>query len=70
MSSRQVKAVAEAVEERLSKEKIYPSHIEGIPEARWVLMDYGDLVVHIFDEETRRYYELEKLWGDAPRLNL
>lgn len=69
-SSRQVRAVAEAVEEKLSKETIYPSHIEGLPNARWVLMDYGDLIVHIFDEETRQYYELEKLWGDAPAIEI
>jgi len=69
-SSRQVKAVAEAVEERLSRETIYPSHIEGLHDGRWVLMDYGDLVVHIFDEETRHYYELEKLWGDAPEIEI
>lgn len=70
LSTRQVKAVAEAVEEKLSKETIYPSHIEGLPDAHWVLMDYGDLVVHIFDEETRRYYELEKLWGDAQKIEI
>jgi ribosome-associated protein len=70
ITARQVKAVAEAVEERLSKKTINPSHIEGLPDARWILMDYGDLVVHIFDEETRRYYEIEKLWGDAKKLAL
>lgn len=70
LTSRQVKAVAEAVGEKLSKKAIYPSHIEGLPDARWVLMDYGDLVVHIFDEETRKYYELEKLWGDAPEVEI
>lgn len=70
VTTRQVKAVAEAVEEKLSKETVYPSHIEGLPDAHWILMDYGDLVVHIFDEETRRYYELEKLWGDAQRVEI
>ena len=44
------------------------SHIEGRPDATWVLMDYGDVVVHIFDEQTRIYYSLEKLWSDAPRV--
>ena len=70
LTSRQVKAVAEAVEEKLSKKATYPSHIEGLPDARWILMDYGDIVVHIFDEETRKYYELEKLWGDAPEVEI
>jgi len=69
-STRQVKAVVEAVEEKLSRETVYPSHVEGLPDAHWVLMDYGDLVVHIFDEETRQYYELEKLWGDAKKIEV
>lgn len=43
-----------------------PSAIEGLSHAHWVLMDYGDVVVHVFEEETRTYYELEKLWLDAP----
>lgn len=70
ITTRQVKAVAEAVEEKLSKETVYPSHIEGLPDAHWVLMDYGDLVVHVFDENTRHYYELEKLWGDAQKIEI
>ncbi len=69
-SSAQVKAIADAVDERLSKKRLHPSGIEGLPYARWVLMDYGDVVVHIFDEETRAYYGLEKLWLDAPRIAL
>ncbi len=70
VSTRQVKAVVEAVEEKLSRETVYPYHVEGLPDAHWVLMDYGDLVVHIFDEETRQYYELEKLWGDAQKVEV
>jgi len=42
-------------------------HREGYPEARWILLDYHDLIIHIFDAETRRYYNLEWLWGDAPQ---
>ncbi len=64
-STRQVKAIADAIEEALSKKRSFPSHIEGLKEAKWVLMDYGNLIVHIFDRETRHYYELERLWGDA-----
>jgi ribosome-associated protein len=67
-STRQVKAIAEEVEETLSKLKVEPHHIEGAAEGRWVLIDYGDTVVHVFLEETRGYYRLERLWGDAPRL--
>lgn len=69
-TTRQVRAVAEAVEEKLSKVTIHPSHIEGLPDAHWVLMDYGDFVIHIFEEDTRRYYELEKLWGDARKIDI
>jgi len=66
----QVGAIADGVGEALSKESIRPSHVEGEAEASWVLMDYGDIVVHIFDEQTRAYYCLEKLWGEAPRIPL
>lgn len=69
-SSTQVGAVSDRIGEMLAGIGIRPSHIEGLSEARWVLMDYGDVVVHIFDEETRAYYRLEKLWGDAPRVPL
>lgn len=65
-SDRQVRAIAEAVEERLRPEGLKPLHVEGGRSAAWVLMDYGDFVVHIFDDERRRYYALERLWGDAP----
>jgi len=66
----QIKAIAEAIEEGLAKSKIYPMGIEGLDFARWVLMDYGDVVIHIFNEEARAYYELERLWMDAPRIEL
>lgn len=67
-SSRQVKTIAETIEENFSKHKIFPLGKEGEYFARWVLMDYGDIVIHIFHEESRTYYELEKLWLDAPRI--
>jgi ribosome-associated protein len=66
----QVGAIADGVGQALAMAGIHPSHVEGEVEASWVLMDYGDIVVHIFDEQTRAYYCLEKLWGDAPRLRL
>jgi len=65
-SERQVRAIADAVVERLRAEKIRPHHVEGLQPGRWVLLDYGDFVVHVFDESTRAFYALEKLWADAP----
>ena len=64
----QIRAIAEAILENFSKIKVFPAGKEGMNSARWVLIDYGDIVIHIFDEETRAYYELEKLWIDAPRI--
>jgi len=64
----QVSAISDWIGHNLAKSGEHPSHVEGEAESRWVLMDYGDVVVHIFDEQTRIYYGLEKLWGDAPRI--
>ena len=68
-TSRQVKALVDGVEGRLRVDDRKPLRREGIEESQWVLLDYGDLVVHVFDAQTRAYYELERLWGDAPRLD-
>ena len=65
-SERQVQAIADAVQERLREARVRPLHVEGYNRAQWVLIDYGDLVVHVFQEEPRRFYSLERLWGDAP----
>lgn len=65
----QIRAIAEAIQESFSKDRILPLGKEGLNSARWVLIDYGDIVINIFNEETRAYYELEKLWIDAPRIN-
>lgn len=65
-TERQVQAIADAVVERLRTDKIRPHHVEGYKSGRWVLLDYGDFVVHIFEESTRTFYALEKLWADAP----
>ncbi len=64
----QVGAIADGIGQALAKAGIQPSHVEGATGANWVLMDYGDVVVHIFEEQTRTYYSLEKLWGEAPRI--
>jgi len=65
-SERQVQAIADAVQERLRANRVRPLHVEGYNRGQWVLLDYGDLVVHVFQEEQRRFYALERLWGDAP----
>jgi ribosome-associated protein len=66
---RHVRTVVEEVEEQLGVlEGVKPLRVEGLDDATWVLMDYGHLVVHVFQPETRDYYQLERLWADAPRL--
>jgi len=70
-SDRQVKAVADSVEERLGRDlRTRPVHVEGRRTGEWVLMDYIDFVVHVFLADKREFYRLERLWGDAPRLDL
>ena len=69
-SVRQVRAIAERIEERLREEQIRMLHREGDQEARWILLDYSDFIIHIFDEETWLYYDLEGLWADAPKQEL
>lgn len=63
-----VRGVAEHIIEELKKEGVRPSHVEGLRGGRWVLIDYIDFVVHVFHPEARDFYELERLWGDAPLL--
>ncbi|MEY4070416.1 MAG: hypothetical protein RL721_1030 [Candidatus Eisenbacteria bacterium] len=69
-SEPQVKAIAEAVEDQLRAAGAKPWHIEGREFRRWVLLDFVDVVVHVFHEKTREYYLLERLWGDARRVDL
>ncbi len=65
---RQIQAIADAVDERLETLGLRPTHTEGYKQAEWVLLDYVDFVVHIFSENARRYYDLERLWKSARRL--
>jgi ribosome-associated protein len=65
-NERQVQAIADAVQENLRAARKRPLHVEGYNKGLWVLLDYGDFVLHIFQEEPRRFYSLERLWGDAP----
>src|SRR5437667_11372652 len=65
---RQIQAISDEVEERLNKAGMHPTHVEGYKQAEWVLLDYGDFVVHVFAEKARKYYDLERLWKSAKRL--
>ena len=67
-NERQVKAIADAVEMRLREQGVRPLHVEGLPAAQWVLLDYGDFLVHALLDERRQYYGLERLWRDAPEV--
>ena len=67
-SNRQVMAIAEHIKTSLKKKEIQALRIEGLKEGHWVLMDYGDVVIHVFYEPVRTLYDLEGLWADAPRL--
>ncbi len=67
-STTQLRAIADAVEASLKAEGFRVFHREGMPESGWLLLDYGDVVVHVFLPETRAFYALERLWGDAPEL--
>ncbi len=69
-SEPQVKAIAEEVEDRLRANGARPWHVEGREGRRWVLLDFVDVVVHVFHEKTREYYLLERLWGDARKVDL
>ncbi|HSD78024.1 MAG TPA: ribosome silencing factor [Solirubrobacteraceae bacterium] len=67
-SDRQTKAIHDGIHEGLKKQHgVLPRRVEGLSEARWILMDYLDVVVHVFTPETRDFYRLESLWGDVPR---
>jgi len=67
---RQLQAIADEIDQKLSASGVQPKHIEGYTQADWVLMDYVDFVVHIFSESARKFYDLERLWKSAKRLHL
>jgi ribosome-associated protein len=69
-SDRQVRAIADAIEEELVQRGEKPLAVEGYQTGTWILIDCADLVIHIFDEETRRFYDLERLWRRAARLEI
>ena len=67
-NSSQVQALVDNVEEQLSKNGIEPKRIEGIGNTNWILMDYGDIIVHIFSKEDRLFYDLERIWRDGKKV--
>ncbi|MGH9832353.1 MAG: ribosome silencing factor [Blastocatellia bacterium] len=69
-STRQTQAIADAVTEELKKVKTRPMHTEGYNNGEWILIDYGAFVVHVFTEQSRRFYDLERLWRDAERVEV
>ena len=69
-STRQVRSVVDEIGQQLGKLRNRPSHIEGYDHGEWVLMDYFDVVVHVFTQETRHFYNLERLWGNAAQIQI
>jgi ribosome-associated protein len=69
-NARQVQAIADAIEEALRAGKVRPSHVEGYDRAEWILMDFFTFIVHVFTPQTRDFYSLERLWGDAERIEV
>jgi ribosome-associated protein len=69
-NTRQVQAIADAVEDALRAAKLRPSHVEGYERAEWILMDFFTFIVHVFAPHTREFYSLERLWGDAQRIEV
>lgn len=67
-SDRQVQAIAEHLEKQLKAQGIMPLGIEGRQEGRWILMDYDDVIIHVFQESERGFYDLENLWHECPRI--
>ena len=68
INERQLHTIADEIEKELKTLSIKKYGIEGYQEAKWILIDYGDVIVHLFDKEMRSYYDLELLWGDAPQV--
>ena len=69
-TQRQVKAIADSIEDTLRAAHVKPAHVEGYDRAEWVLMDFFTFIVHVFTPQTREFYSLERLWGDAERIEV
>ena len=69
-STTHLKSITDAIREGLKEDGVRPLHTEGTSESGWILLDYGDVLMHVFLEDTRAYYALERLWGDAPSISV
>src|SRR5262245_37018410 len=67
---RQIKAIADAIQDALRETGVRPAHVEGYERAGWILLDFFDFIVHIFSPEARAFYSLERLWGNATRMEI
>jgi ribosome-associated protein len=67
-NERQLRAIADRLQEELREEGVRPQRIEGTPVSGWIVLDYNDAIVHVFDQELRDFYKMERLWAEAPRL--
>ena len=69
-STTHMETITDAIRQELKSDGARPLHVEGVAASGWILLDYGDVLMHVFLEETRAYYALERLWGDAPAVSL
>ncbi len=69
-NSRQIRAIADGIRDALAAEGVKPSHVEGYDQSEWILLDYFDFIVHVFGKETRTFYDLERLWGNAETVDV
>ncbi|MDP3766767.1 MAG: ribosome silencing factor, partial [Dehalococcoidia bacterium] len=69
-STTHLQTISDAIWEELKRDGVRPLHVEGVADSGWLLLDYGDVLMHVFLEHTRAYYALERLWGDAPSVPL
>ena len=69
-NARQIRAIADGVMEALAADRVKPAHVEGYDRSEWILIDYFDFIVHVFARDTRAFYDLERLWGNADRIEV
>jgi ribosome-associated protein len=69
-STRHVSGIADAIERKIGSKRMMTGNTEGLADGNWVLLDYNDIIIHIFHDDARKYYDLEGLWHDAPRLDV
>jgi ribosome-associated protein len=69
-NQKQILAIADAIQDTLRSERLRPTHVEGYPRQEWILLDYSSFVVHVFSPKSRSFYDLERLWGGAHRIEM